>query len=296
MKKLILKFLFLCSLFILVLMTVTLLCFYQNKKQVNHISLSKNIEKLYIGDSHIQKGINDSLIHNAISLGMTSEATIFSFHKLLKILQNNPQIKKVYLGYGYHNMSIFYDDCIFRNYTSDISTRYMCMLPDSLNKKIWLGSPKKWFQSLHKLYIRSVKNTFSQDPKSLAYFGGYENKYLNTKADEKILRKRAQEQYHDADRVYALSQIQIQSLQQIQALCTAQHIELYILNTPMDSLYKTLIPATYIQHYDSLMSTLQLQVIDFHELSFSKEDFIPDGDHVSATGARKISQFLEKNF
>lgn len=296
MKKLILKFLALCVLFVVIMILVTMLCFIQNKKQANQIFLPKHIEKIYIGDSHIQKGINDSLLSHAINMGMTSEATLFSYFKLLKILPNNPQIKKIFLGFSYNNMSQYYDDCIFKDYAADISTKYMCMIPDTLNQKIMTNSIRKWHHILHMLYRRSVHNTFSTDPTTLSYFGAYVNTYRHTKSDTAIVRQRIQDQLYAGEQSHAISQIQIQSLLQIQALCQQHHIELYILNTPLDPYYQSLIPSNYVQQYDSLMKATQLQVIDFHNLTFEPQDFIPDGDHVSVTGARKISQYLEKNF
>ena len=91
---------------------------------LNEVKLSSNITTIFIGDSHIQTAINDSLIENSINISTTAESYYFSYYKLQRYLPANPQIKRIYLGFSYHNFSNYYEDYISGKHSVNVSSGY----------------------------------------------------------------------------------------------------------------------------------------------------------------------------
>jgi hypothetical protein len=85
--------------------------------------LDPSITKIFIGDSHMEKAINDSLLENSVNLAQSSESLYFSYYKLKILLEHNPTIKDVYLGFSYHSVSSYYDKFIFGEFSNAISSR-----------------------------------------------------------------------------------------------------------------------------------------------------------------------------
>ena len=91
--------------------------------------LKPYIKNVYLGDSHIQYAINDSIIPNSLNLATTSESFYFSYYKLKLLLDNNPAVENVYLGFSYHSLSNYYERFISGDYSSAIAPKYFYILP-----------------------------------------------------------------------------------------------------------------------------------------------------------------------
>ena len=105
--------------------------------------LKSDIRNIYIGDSHIEKAINDSIMPNSLNLGTTSESFYFSYYKLKLLLNNNPHVKKVYLGFSYHNLSNYYEKFISGDYSVIIAPKYFYILPPKEQFKMVYWNKKK---------------------------------------------------------------------------------------------------------------------------------------------------------
>ena len=62
---------------------------YLNSKKLNDYISSIDKKSMFIGDSHIQNGINDELITDGINFSQNGESYYFSYQKLKKHFQAN---------------------------------------------------------------------------------------------------------------------------------------------------------------------------------------------------------------
>lgn len=62
--------------------------------------LPKSTHVLFMGASHIEKGINDSIYNGSINLAKGSERYLFTYLKLKHIVKNNPQIDTLFLQFA----------------------------------------------------------------------------------------------------------------------------------------------------------------------------------------------------
>jgi len=61
-----------------------------------NFKLEPNIDKIIVGHSHSDCTYNDSIIPNFKNLYQSGESYFFTFYKLQKIVEINPQIKTIY--------------------------------------------------------------------------------------------------------------------------------------------------------------------------------------------------------
>ena len=98
-----------------------------NYKIATSQHLDNSITTVFLGDSHIEQAINDTLLENCINLGQNSESLYFSYFRLKVLLESNPSIKVVCLGFSYHSLSSYYDKFIVGEFSNAISNRYFCL-------------------------------------------------------------------------------------------------------------------------------------------------------------------------
>ena len=98
------------------------LSYWHNR--ANIFKLDSNITTLFVGDSHIRYAIDDSKIKNSINLARRAESYYFSYFILDRYLHVNMHIKRVYLGFGYHNLTHNYERFIKGEYSLLVAKNY----------------------------------------------------------------------------------------------------------------------------------------------------------------------------
>lgn len=255
----------------------------------NQFNLSKSINVIFIGDSQIQTAINDELINNSINISSSAESYYFSYYKLQKYLIQNSQIKRIYLGFSYHNLSNYYDDFITGKQSGYISSSHFFILPieERVNCLIW--NSKTPFFYLKKIFRAEIAKVFTD------HGVGYSNNFVNTCASEQSMNKKLLSQFYNNGKLNDFSDINLDYLNRIVALCKTKKIELIFLTTPLHSYFRDNVPDVYRHKYAEIIKSEKIKLIDLSTLPLSDDDFIPDGVHVSQKGAVVTSEQIIKN-
>lgn len=262
--------------------------------------LDQNIREIYIGDSHIQCAINDSLLTNSKNISTASESFYFSYFRLVNVIKKNHQLEKIFLGFSYHSLSSYYDDYICGQYSLSVSPKYFYVVPieEKFQLALWNAGTLNSFVK----EILSVGHEILFDEKNFFSDFGYSNNFSNTKASEIYMEQRLLTQYSTHKSTRDFSEINLRYLKKIIELCKANKITLILLNTPLHPFYKSKVPTLYSAKYKDLISKYGLRVVDLQNLSLPDSCFAPDGDHVSKRGAietsnelKRINNFYEKN-
>lgn len=257
---------------------------YINNKAMTDYKVNTGVQSLFIGDSHVQCAVNPAWLTDAVNLSQSSESIIFSYFKVKYILQNNPAVKKIYLGFSYHNISSYEDDFTYGEYAYDITSRYFFILPPEQKKEIVKHNLKELPKFLGKLLING-SNTLVAKKENYSFLGSYKNEYKNVAASKQSMDDRLFLQFYENGNLRGFSAVTIEYLNKITLLCKEKNIELVILKTPLHQYYKGKIPVKFIEKYDSLTSQNKLNVIDFSNLILNDSCYLPNGDHVSERGA-----------
>lgn len=246
-------------------------------------------ESLFLGDSHIEKAINDSILNSCYNVGQNSESLYFSYFKLKKILETTPGIRNVFLGFSYHSLSDYYNKFIDGEYSNAVSGRYFYLLSPAEKFRILCANKKDMIS-----YCKVItENGFLDFTAGLEpYLGGYTNQYTNTSAQKQFMDKRILFQYYTRNELNSFAEINIQYLKKIQELCRHLNVHLTLVNTPMHKYYKSKVPVRFIEKYNEVVHDLNLSVLDLSEMPLNDVCFVPDGDHVSQMGATLTTQYI----
>lgn len=250
-----------------------------------------NVKSIFIGDSHIQNAINDAQLPASINLASNSESFYFSYYKLLMLLRSNPSVENVYLGFSYHSLSDYYDDFISGEYSAVTAPKYFFLLPPSEQLKMV-------YWNSHKLpsFTKSiVKEGFKKlnKPNYHPFFGGYVNEFPISSAVDSSMNKRLNFQYFTNGKLNGFSETNTEYLHKIVDLCKEKNINLYALNTPLYEYYHTRVPEAFKENLRSAIEENQINYIDYSDLLKERSYFIPDGDHVSVSGAVAVCTELQ---
>lgn len=269
-------------LFLLLFITINLLLFIKNLLIVNNYHLDKNVNKLIIGDSHISCGLDDSFIEGAKNIANTNEAYIYTYAKLKKVLKNNPHIDTVFLGVGVHNFSNYVDKNLYT-----LLANNLFFIEESQFLEIYKFQEKEFNQRIEPiipLLRNNIKFLFSYDP--IIFFGGFKT-YENSDGDKlEYIKNRIKTQFLG----FKESKIQLNYLDSISQICYKKNIKLIAINTPVSIDYYKNLPDSCIEKYNKITSNLN--VINIPNSFLSKTDYLPDGDHLSLSGSKKTSIFL----
>lgn len=274
--------------FIFIPVIITLLgLVYLNYSIEKKHTVKSNISTVFIGDSHIQLAINDSVIPKSKNIANSSESFYFSYYKLKLLLENNNSIKRVYLGVSFHSLSNYYDKFINGDYSSSISPKYFFKLTPIEQARLIYWNKKNFCSFMREVIKSGILQIYN---KNYAHLNeGYSNQFRETLAVDSSMDKRLLFQYYDNNKLNSFSEINIHYLNKIIALCKKTDVHLIIINTPLHSYYYKKIPKEYKEKLTEIIKINQLDYVDLSNLELSDNCFIPDGDHLSSLGAEKIS-------
>lgn len=291
MRKFITKTFVFLSIPLICAVTLPFILDILNKKIGSKVILGSGKTAVLIGDSHIEAGIVDSLLPGFANQGLYSESLYFSYYKLKTILEHNPSIKNVYLGFGYHTLSEYYKEFTDGKSSSTISSRYFYLLPTQERANV-LGSYKNELFSYMRIVLKvGLQNVLSQKK---TFEGGYTNAFANTAPRKEIMEKRIRFQYYEGATTSEFYEKNIEYLEKIIELCKSNKANLTLINTPLHPYYKTRIPEIFIKKYEQLIKQKQLKLIDLTSIPLPDSCYIPDGDHVSRSGSVITTNYLRK--
>ncbi|HTN68762.1 MAG TPA: hypothetical protein VLZ33_04800 [Dysgonamonadaceae bacterium] len=287
MKSLLKHTLFKRLLILAVIFIILLVLFlFATTLKAKSFKVNDDITEIYLGDSHVRYAINDKLLTHSLNLGNSSESTYLSYFKLRQILNKNPNIKKLNLGFSYHNISKYYDDYTFGKYSNSVAPNYFYILPYEEQLKMMKRNFKRVTLFLAHVLKSGIKSWFNKN----TFEGGYENSYTDVVAIEASMDERLKLQYYTSDKLQSFSLLNITYFNKIVELCKDKNIKLVLLNTPMHSYYRPKVPKKFTEKYNSIVSSKNLKVIDLTRLEMSVNCYQPDGDLVSKQGALETTK------
>lgn len=276
---------FLLVLIISLITSWHIICSTQNKT----LRIPNNYNIAFLGSSHIEYAINDTIIKNSFNFGRSAERAEFIYCKLKLLKRYNPQLDTVIIGF---------DNYLLTN-PSDTSSYSKLLSPYFYNTytitdlgKIFnsgwgcieshISQPYNWLKlfDIIKSHFKTDFNASNMDG-----LGGYS--YLTRdKLDEDIKRRKLsknnQKSKYDNLSIYFLSETI--------KYCNKMNITVILLHTPIhnkliseDNIYWNF----YSENYS------HLKFYDFRTLNLPDSCF-GDLDHLNYKGAKVFSDFLEK--
>jgi len=199
---------------------------YLNRKLVEKCDLNNYTRSLILGDSHTMWAISDENIDSLQNISWNAESYIYTFAKLRYLLNNEPNISEIFLGFSYHNLSSFYDSYTYGHNMGHLLYRYIGVLS---NKEIIeiIGNSSNGLKLLRVVLKYGLKAILIND--CVIYPQDAFNPMKETFNMEQM-EKRIQEQYYHKTEVIDTSAINIKYLNKIIDLCLEKNIKLVMLS------------------------------------------------------------------
>lgn len=276
--------------------------------QSDVFSLGKGITTIIFGDSHTQCALNPDLMPGSVNISKSREICFYSYYKLLKFLDTNPNIRVVIFSFSYHNIARLNHERILHE-PKTVET-YLPLLDDKglefaksdaksylLPYLINYGLPVNIYNN--KLLIKSIlgKKLQKSDFPFIEGFHPSKNSNINISEMEKIIAS----QYLDSRRNYSgKSEIMLDYFDKIMSLCKNRGIRVYLFNGPLHRSYKERTPVEAITSFISVKDQILKKYPNTVYLDYSDyplEDYCyGDGDHVNYYGSVIITNDLTKKY
>jgi len=262
----------------------------------------KSVESLFIGDSHIKCTFDYSMIAHSINTAQTAEPYIMTYYKLLPIIENNPGIKNVILGFSYHNIA-GENDTQFQN-PSKVTSLYATYYPviNYKDVKVEHCSWQRYMKSVikHKvlfnlMYTKNlIKRISGKGTPAYPYIGTY---LRSTNKFHDNTKLRIPDHYYTADSTVSRpSEISKNYLLRIADFLQKKNIKLYLVTSPLHPHYQAGIPEFYRREFQDFRKQLEqypnVIYLDY-ENDFKTDDYFKDSDHLNVKGAKIISMRLD---
>ena len=279
---------FLCLL--LIVISITTIYIRNNSK---FYKIDKNIETLFLGDSHISHAINDDLIRGAKNLAKPAEAYYFTYHKLIFFTKENKNVKNIYLGYSYNSFSQSYDQFINGWFASNIGPSFFFILP--LKEQL---RTLYWNRRTIKLFCRNLLSVFYDHlnenyKRKTSLYNGFDNYYNESCINQDTIRERINFQYFKKNNTLkTLDSSRFNSFyfKKIIKYCYVNNLNLKLIATPIHIENYKRIPLFFKNLF---MKKKELKLIDFTSYINDDCNFSPDGDHVNKIGSFKVTSALK---
>lgn len=286
-KKVILFNLFFLTVFIVILSVILSL----NRIRVKSCLFGDEIETLIAGDSHTMWSIDDKRLDKVRNISLNAEGYIYTYAKLKHLLKQKSNIKELYLGLSYHNLSGYYDDYLYGGHALSFFHRYIPVLGPEDYLKLFKSNPKNIIKMSPILLREGIWSLFNDKS---AFLGTFPSQIMRQTLDPEKMKERIKDQYYRNGSVVTFSKMNIEYLIKIIDLCKSYNVKVTALATPLQKDYNWLIPCQYTDEYNRFTREHGLAVFDFSGLELPDSCYLPDGDHVNYNGALVITEYFKE--
>jgi hypothetical protein len=241
-------------------------------------NLPGEIHTVFLGASHFEKGIDDLMYPGSINLAYKSERYLFTFLKLKKLLNSNPQIDTVFLQFAPTDIWEHTDS----KYYSENEMSYF--LPLYYPMFTW----EEW-----KVYLKNIDNRriadllfkktvkFNHFPRNLNSFGGYDPLFN--------VYDRGNKPYLLQDWTENGNTINYTYLRNIMDLCQTRGVQLFFVYMPMFNKNDFYPIDKYYAAYSDNFSWVPL--LDYSDWD-CPDRYRADEHHLNAEGAKYFTVHL----
>ena len=252
-----------------------------SKESLRYLKFDDSITTIICGDSHSQTALNDSLIPYSKNIAAGGEPIFYTYYRILNVLNNNPQIRRVILGLSFHNMSVYHDGRVWPKYflLGDIHFFFTIL---KKNPTTFFNAFISHQRNLANNSWKFLFSKFSYEdfPFSSGYIG-LNPRDLDSVSVIKIINRH----YYCDGKIQGLSVIQRRYLDKIVAHCKNRKIDIIFVNTPKHEKYLKLVPDKFIKHhYEVIRQYPNVIYLDHHNYYLDDEYFC-DYDHLNYKGA-----------
>jgi len=244
---------------------------------------------LILGHSHTECAYNDTIISNVINLSSGGECYFYTYFKLKKLLDENSNLKGVFVGYSNNVIAKDMDEWIWGDaYVSARYPKYSAFMDSDDIGLLVEKNPRKLMTSLPiatKKYIGFLLGKSNNIITDQAW-GGYV--FLEMDKTDSLIE--AESALPQSPTENDISESNLRYLDKIVESCKSAGISLYLIRSPLHPKYRGL-------YNEELFTRITSQrygdvpFLDFKNFELQNNEF-GDLEHLNYKGARKYSLFF----
>jgi len=265
-----------------------------NKRKDYFLKASPDTYFVFAGNSTVECAVDDRLISHSINIAQAGEAYLYSYAKIKALLENNDNIRTVFISYSYADLLIEKEETwLLSDYFMVEKVQYYNYILGRPEKRFLAESnPDAYFRGVVKSIVKSYETV-------LKSFGttGYTNSIPNYGGYKRLERDKL-----DVDpgiepeegEVVLQSLHQIRYLKMISEFCHQRSVNLVLLNPPKHKSYnENVSPGVkqlWLEVHQSLSTDSLLDLSGFQ----MPDSCYGDLSHVNFRGARLFSSHLNE--
>lgn len=250
--------------------------------------LPDTVDKLVLGHSHPECALNDSLVPGLANFSNSGEAYFYAYYKLKKILDQNKNIKTVFIELSNNQITKRADEWIWKsNYIESRYPKYVSYMDTEGHLLLWNKNPKSHFSVCNTLLSSNTK-VFKTGAYNYAHqVGGFLHLNKN-KIDSFLLlpQKIEEEKLFDQKSIYNL-----RYLDKIIEYCKSKKVTPVLIRCPVHPKFAEF---KNEKQYRSILDKRYKNVafLDFVKFRLPNKEFA-DMEHLNYIGARRFSVFFD---
>jgi hypothetical protein len=255
---------------------------------------------LIVGDSRAEVGFRPDSIPRSVNVAASAEPLMLTYYKLAWILPRNPQITTVVLSLGYHSFADVQDGVFTRRELGTELFDRVYPIVDWWELRSVVPMDFDLFSRMLLTrylvpdieYGRLLMAAGRGKPVDFPPVGGFRvPPARSTRAPSKVASNR----FALGGGSPRISEVQRSYLDRIVELSQERDLSLVLVMTPVDPAYLELVPEVIRSKVDNDLESLEragaARVLDLSGLEMP-EGSLRDPDHVSASGASRVSSIL----
>jgi hypothetical protein len=275
------------SVFIVMLLTILISIIYWINKP-KYYRISDKYTSIIMGHSHPECALNDSLLNGFKNYAESGEAYIYTYYKLRKILEVNPEVKNIFIEFTNDQIDIEMNKWVFDDkFISEKFSKYYPIISMGAYLSFLEKNPASTLNALVTGTIENSKFLSKDESSTFMKWGGY--RYLRISKVDSIIKKLSISTLNNQ----RLSEINISYLKKIIQLCNEKNKNIYLIRSPIHKKYFELVNEKQFQQtLEKNFSATPF--LDFGSVPLKNEEFL-DLEHLNSYGAQKFSK-LFNNF
>ncbi|PWA04847.1 hypothetical protein [Flavobacterium psychrotolerans] len=253
------------------------------------LKLPKEISILIFGHSHPANAYNTEYIQHAVNLGEPGEAYIYTYYKAKKVIENNPQIKKVFIEFTNNQIDKGMDDWLWDDVHLQYRIKsYGVLLDKEAIQLLYKKNSTGFINAFSKSLFDNIGSLFT-NKKNLILKGGM-GKFMPT---DKIIEKPKSDSIDKKRKLLdSISAYNILYLQKLVKYCQDKKMEVCLVRSPMHKSYD-------VSYSESVFKTILHQ--NFKDVKWLDNKNFPlpdkgfqDSEHLNSFGAKVYSQYFNE--
>ncbi|MDM8543258.1 hypothetical protein QUF90_19455 [Desulfococcaceae bacterium HSG9] len=266
------------------------------EKNIISFNIPSDKTVLVIGTSQVASAINDDILTNTFNFSDNGSGYFYTYLKIRKILEHNPQIDTVVIGYSYLDIKKYRDEWVGKATMLKFKMpQHLFLFDFSDFYFLYISNPYEVLINIHRTTLQGIKHIIKYllSSHSLDSWGGFDDSMEADKLQESKNRHIACKKIEKVE----YSKYQEEYLLKIYSLVMAKNVNLILLNVPIHPMLKEE-QKEYTKYYYLLaqQKLSKATIINHANMDIPEYGFF-DLVHLNYEGAKLYSEYLkEHNF